>query len=87
MLCGCLLTGLGSGTAPYLEDKIAKAQIVNNLQKVIQPIRAVPRWVPGCPEAQPLALANWQGETAVWFEQGALAPATLSLSPTIAQVV
>lgn len=62
MLCGCLLTELGSGTAPYLEDKIAKAQMVNNLQKVIQPIRAVPGQVPGCPEAQPLALANWQGE-------------------------
>lgn len=43
VLCGCLLTGLGSSTAPYLEDKKAEAQIVNNLQEVIQPIEAVPR--------------------------------------------
>lgn len=42
VLFGCLLTGLGSGVAPYLEDEIAKAQIVNNSQKVAQPSGAVP---------------------------------------------
>lgn len=61
VLCGCLLTGLGSRTAPYLEDKKAEAQIVNNLQEVIQPMEAVPRLAPGCLEAQVLALASWQG--------------------------
>lgn len=60
VLCGCLLTGLGSSTAPYLEDKKAEAQIVNNLQEVTQPIEAVPRLAPGCLEAQVLALASWQ---------------------------
>lgn len=59
VLCACVWAA--ADRVAYLEDKNIKAQIVSSLQKVIQCIKGVPSLACECPEAQPLALAGWQG--------------------------